>query len=120
MQAGMLKNLLLIKESKSFFQIFTDYYNVLFDARTVAKALSTDVAADFESGIHGLSAVLQRLNHESPGSIFTIKDYTVDLRRFCALYKDGGKGYELLLDLLKFRKFIQTELAQKVGFIFFN
>jgi hypothetical protein len=41
----------------------------------------------------------------------------VDLRQFCNLYKDGGKGYELLLDLLKFRKFIQTELSAKIHHI---
>ncbi|KAI6177631.1 hypothetical protein M3Y97_00928900 [Aphelenchoides bicaudatus] len=95
-------------------QLFMNYYNVLYDARTVAKTFSTDIVDDFATGIYGLSSVLQKLNYESPGSIFTIKDYLVDLRRFCNLYKDGGQGYELLLDLLKFRKFIQTELSQKI------
>jgi hypothetical protein len=64
-----------------------NYYSVLYDARTVAKSFSFDIVEDFSSGIYGLSAVLQKLNNESPGSIFTIKDYTVDLRRFCNLYK---------------------------------
>jgi hypothetical protein len=64
-----------------------NYYNVLYDARIVAQTLSTEIVGDFGNSIHGLTSVLQKLNYESPGSIFTIKNYQVDLRRFCSLYK---------------------------------
>lgn len=63
------------------------YYSFLLDARTVSKTLSDDIVGDFAQGIYGLSTVLQKLSYESPESIFKIKNYTVDLRLFCNLYK---------------------------------
>ncbi|KAI6201683.1 hypothetical protein M3Y96_00868700 [Aphelenchoides besseyi] len=95
-------------------QQFVAYYTVLFDSRILERTLSSDVIKDFKTGVHGLSSVLQRLNDDSPGSLFRISDYKLDLHEFSRLYTENGKGYELLLDLLKFRKFISTDMLHEI------
>ncbi|CAD5216505.1 unnamed protein product [Bursaphelenchus okinawaensis] len=95
-------------------KMLLSYHSVLFNARSVAKTISTEALQDFDTGVKGLTAVLRKLKYGIPGSIFTINNYNVDLRMFRKLYKEGGQGNELLVELLRFRKFIQSGAVDEI------
>ncbi|KAE9550003.1 hypothetical protein FO519_006788 [Halicephalobus sp. NKZ332] len=95
--------------------IFENHYRSLFDARTVSKLLTPNIAAEYEKFARKLGAVLRRTQFENIPKVFEYSNYNIDLRQFENLYREGGKDYQALHEILKYRKAIQTDIIENIN-----
>lgn len=88
----------------------------MFDARTVSRILTPNIAAEYEKFSRKMSDVLRRTQFESVPKVFQYSNYNIDLRQFENLYREGGKDYQALHEILKYRKAIQTDIIENVSY----
>uniref|UniRef100_A0A914XWS2 Uncharacterized protein n=1 Tax=Panagrolaimus superbus TaxID=310955 RepID=A0A914XWS2_9BILA len=99
------------------FHLFENHYRTLLDARTVSKLLTPNLAADYEKFTRRLTALLRKTQFESVPKVFEYLNYDIDLRQFENLYREGGKDYQSLHEILKFRKAIQTDIIENIDLL---
>uniref|UniRef100_A0AC34R9U5 Uncharacterized protein n=1 Tax=Panagrolaimus sp. JU765 TaxID=591449 RepID=A0AC34R9U5_9BILA len=97
------------------FHTFENHYRTLFDARIVSRILTPNIAADYEKFARKLSSVLRRTQFENIPKVFQYSDYNIDLRQFENLYREGGKDFQALHEILKYRKAIQTDIIENIN-----
>ncbi|XGW03364.1 hypothetical protein V3C99_014950 [Haemonchus contortus] len=97
-------------------QIFLDRYSVLVDAQhvyTFGQALS-DVVADYISYMNKVVAALRRFISVNRVKILDWHNFTIELKTFETLYKDGGVDNVEILELMKLRKLIVTDAQEYI------
>ncbi|VDO84518.1 unnamed protein product [Haemonchus placei] len=95
-------------------QIFLDRYSVLVDAQhvyTFGQALS-DVVADYISYMNKVVAALRRFISVNRVKILDWHNFTIELKTFETLYRDGGVDNVEILELMKLRKLIVTDAQE--------
>uniref|UniRef100_A0A7E4VU83 Amiloride-sensitive sodium channel n=1 Tax=Panagrellus redivivus TaxID=6233 RepID=A0A7E4VU83_PANRE len=97
------------------FHLFETHYRILLDARTVSRLLTPHIANDYEKFTRKLGSLLQKSKFQSVPKVFEYHNYDIDLRQFENLYRDGGKDYHALHEILKFRKAIQTDIIENIN-----
>uniref|UniRef100_A0A915B5R5 Uncharacterized protein n=3 Tax=Parascaris univalens TaxID=6257 RepID=A0A915B5R5_PARUN len=93
---------------------FQEHYNGLRDARTVSTLLSSSVFTAYDASIKKLIQTLRRVKYETKPKIFEWRNFDINLRQFEALYREGGKDNHEILDLLKMRKILQSDVIPQI------
>uniref|UniRef100_A0A183V3P7 Acid-sensing ion channel 5 n=1 Tax=Toxocara canis TaxID=6265 RepID=A0A183V3P7_TOXCA len=94
--------------------IFQDHYNGLRDARTVSTVLSLNVFATYSASMKKLIETLRRVKYKTKPKMFVWRNFDISLRQFEALYREGGKDSSEIHDLLKLRKFLQSDAIHQI------